>query len=97
LVAELSAIKSPDDAAIWAHRNLPAKNSLTAGDAQIVEARFRARLSTIGDGKTGPPDQRGVSADLLAANSTQKTSAVSKKRSRSAGSSGFGKNSSAAR
>jgi len=85
LVAELSAINSADDAAIWAHRNLPAKNSLTAGDAQIVEARFQARLSTIGDGKTaeGPPDQRGVSADLLAANSTQKTSAVSKKRSRS--------------
>jgi ERF superfamily len=85
LVAELSAINSADDAATWAHRSLPAKNSLTAGDAQIVEARFQARLSTIGDGKTaeGPPDQRGVSADLLAANSTQKTSAVSKKRSRS--------------
>ena len=45
LVAELSAINSADDAAIWAHRNLPAKNSLTAGDAQIVEARFQARLS----------------------------------------------------
>jgi hypothetical protein len=85
LVAELSAINSADDAAIWAHRNLPAKNSLTAVDAQIVEALFRARLSTIGDGKTaeGPPDQRGVLADLLAANSIQKTSAVSKKRSRS--------------
>jgi hypothetical protein len=85
LVAELSAINSADDAAIWAHRNLPAKNSLTAVDAQIVEALFRARLSTIGDGKTaeGPPDQRGVLADLLAANSIQKTSAVSKERSRS--------------
>ncbi len=46
---------------------------------------FRRELSTIGDGKTaeGPADQRGVSADLLAANSTQKTLAVSKKRSRS--------------
>src|SRR5262249_49888716 len=50
LVAELSAINSADDAATWAHRNLPAKNSLATGDAQIVEAQFRARLSTIGDG-----------------------------------------------
>jgi hypothetical protein len=85
LVAEISAINSADDAAIWAQRNLPAKNSLTAVDAQIVEARFQARLSTIGDGKTaeGPPNQWGLSADLLAANSTQKTSAVSKKQSRS--------------
>jgi hypothetical protein len=84
LVADLSAINSADDAAIWAHRNLPAKNSLTAVDAQIVEARFQARLSTIGDDKTtqGPPGQGGVSADLLAANRTHKT-AVSKKRSRS--------------
>jgi ERF superfamily protein len=50
LAAELSAIKSADEAAAWAHRNLPAKNSLTAGDAQIVEAQFQARLATIGDG-----------------------------------------------
>jgi hypothetical protein len=50
LVAELVAISTADDAATWAHRNLPAKNNLTAGDAQIVEARFQARLATIGDG-----------------------------------------------
>jgi hypothetical protein len=85
LVAELSAINSADDAAIWAHRNLPAKNSLTAVDAQIVEARFQARLETIGDGKTaeGPPpnaapDQRA----LPAADTDQKTFTVAKQRSR---------------
>jgi hypothetical protein len=50
LVAELVAISTADDAATWAHRNLPAKNNLTAGDAQIVETRFQARLATIGDG-----------------------------------------------
>jgi hypothetical protein len=49
LVAQLAAIHSSDDAAAWAHRNLAAKNSLTAADAQIVEERFQARLSTIGD------------------------------------------------
>jgi hypothetical protein len=88
LVAELSAINSADDAAIWAHRNLPAKNSLTAGDAQIVEARFQARLETIGDGVTaeGPPnaapDQRVLSAGRLAADTDQKTFTVAKQRSR---------------
>jgi hypothetical protein len=50
LVAQLAAVDSTDDAAAWAHRNLPAKNTLTAADAQIVEERFQARLSTIGDG-----------------------------------------------
>ena len=34
-------------AAAWAHRNLPAKNTLTAPDAKIVEERFQARLSKI--------------------------------------------------
>jgi ERF superfamily protein len=87
LVAELSAINSADDAAIWVHRNLRAKNSLTAGDAQIVEARFQARLETIGDGVTaeGPPnaapDQRALSAGRLAADTDQRTS-VAKQRSR---------------
>src|SRR5262249_4851826 len=55
LVEQLAAIPSTDDAASWAHRNLPAKNSLTAADAQIVEDRFQARLSTIGDG-LGPSE-----------------------------------------
>jgi hypothetical protein len=50
LVAQLAAIHSTDDAATWAHRNLAAKNTLSAADAQIVEERFQARLSTIGDG-----------------------------------------------
>jgi len=42
-------INSADEAAVWAHRNLPAKNSLTAADAKIVEERFQAKLSTIDD------------------------------------------------
>jgi hypothetical protein len=48
LVAQLAAIHSTDDAAAWAHRNLAAKNTLTAADAQIVEEGFQARLSTTG-------------------------------------------------
>jgi hypothetical protein len=59
LVAELSAFNSADEAAAWAHRNMPAKNRLTAGDAQIVEERFQARLSTIDNG-VGPLSVQSV-------------------------------------
>ena len=52
LIEQMAAISSADEAAAWAHRNLPAKNTLTAADAKIVEERFQARLSTIGGGQT---------------------------------------------
>ena len=48
LIEQMAAINSADEAAAWAHRNLPAKNTLTAADAKMVEERFRARLSAIG-------------------------------------------------
>jgi ERF superfamily len=51
LVAQLAALHSTDDAAAWAHRNLAAKNTLTAADAQIVEEQFQTRVSTIDDGR----------------------------------------------
>jgi hypothetical protein len=44
----MGAINSADEAAAWAYRNIAAKNTLTGPDAQIVEQRFRARLSAIG-------------------------------------------------
>jgi len=49
LLGQVVAISSADEAAIWAQRNLPAKNTLTAIDAKIVEERFQVRLSTISD------------------------------------------------
>src|SRR6202140_2817567 len=52
LVAELDAPESAAEAASWAHRSLPAKNTLTAADAELVEAGFRARIAAFGD---GPP------------------------------------------
>jgi ERF superfamily len=48
LVAELSDLKSADDAADWVHKNLPAKNTLALADAETVEASFRERLAAIG-------------------------------------------------
>ena len=47
LLAELANFGSSDEAAIWAQRNLRAKNDLTAADAQRVEEAFRARLATL--------------------------------------------------
>jgi hypothetical protein len=49
LIEQMAAINSADEAAAWAHRNLPAKNTLTAADAKIVEQRFQARLSKISE------------------------------------------------
>jgi hypothetical protein len=57
LLGELKAIASPDDAAIWAHRTLGAKNSLTEVDARQVENAFQAKLATLdeGSGQLPPP------------------------------------------
>ena len=38
----MGAISSEDEAAAWAQRNLPAKNTLTGADAKMVEQRFQA-------------------------------------------------------
>jgi hypothetical protein len=91
LIDQLGTINSADEAAVWAHRNLPAKNTLTAEDARIVEQRFQARLSTIPDGASlasdGRPhatrDQSGASAGRPNASTSQKASTVAKKQSRS--------------
>src|SRR5262249_25728412 len=51
LLGQLVAINSTDEGALWVRRTLSAKNTLTAGDARIVEEEFQTRLSTIGDGE----------------------------------------------
>jgi len=55
LLAELDGVQLADDAAAWAHRSLPAKNTLTPADAQLVEAAFRDKLAAFGDERLGPP------------------------------------------
>jgi hypothetical protein len=44
LIAEISDLASGDDAAIWAHRRLPEKYTLTTPDAARVEECFQVRL-----------------------------------------------------
>jgi hypothetical protein len=96
LIEQLAAIHSADEAAAWAHRNLPAKNTLTAADAKIVEERFRARLSAIdpshgtcdrrAEGHEPPhavPEQTGVSSASDAATRQKAAMRATKKQSRS--------------
>ena len=47
LLAEIGQLQSPEEAADWVHKNLPLKNTLTAADADLVEAGFREKLATI--------------------------------------------------
>jgi hypothetical protein len=47
LLIEIESIKAADDAAAWAQLSLPAKNALVTEDAQIIEARFAARLAAL--------------------------------------------------
>jgi hypothetical protein len=60
LVAELSDLKSADEAADWVHKNLPAKNTLAVADAETVEASFRERLVTIEGGQPGSERSEAV-------------------------------------
>jgi ERF superfamily len=57
LVGEVKEIASSDDAAVWAHRTLGAKNSLTEVDSRQVEDAFRAKLGMLEDasGQSSPP------------------------------------------
>jgi hypothetical protein len=60
LVAELEALQTADEAANWAHRRLPAKNTLTAADADLVEEGFRTRLAAFGDGRPADGLQEAI-------------------------------------
>jgi ERF superfamily len=44
LLDEISDLRSSDDAALWAHRSMGRKNTLTVDDARQVEDRFHAKL-----------------------------------------------------
>ena len=55
LLGQLVAVNSADEVAVWARQNLSAKNTLTAGDARIVEEEFQTRVSAISDSE-GPSE-----------------------------------------
>jgi ERF superfamily len=66
LVQQLGAITSEDEAAVWAQRNLAAKNTLRTADAKIVEERFQEKVRSITDTRDGVPREssEGASAGM---------------------------------
>jgi ERF superfamily len=56
LVAEIHELKDGDDLALWAHRRLPAKNTLTVDDARAVETAYQAVLNAV---NRDAPDRPG--------------------------------------
>jgi hypothetical protein len=46
LLAEIAGLDHSDDLALWAHRRLPAKNTLITADARAVETAYLARLNS---------------------------------------------------
>jgi hypothetical protein len=49
LLEELGGLQSSDEAADWASRSLPAKNTLILADAQLVEDGFRLKIAALGE------------------------------------------------
>ena len=43
LIIELAALVTVDEAVTWAQRSLPAKNTLTSADADVIEQAFSGR------------------------------------------------------
>ncbi len=62
LVQQLGAITSEDEAAVWAQRNLAAKNTLRTADAKIVEECFQEKLRSITDTRDGVPRESSEEA-----------------------------------
>ncbi len=56
LLREIEALSAADNAALWAQRRLPAKNQLSATDAQQVEELFAAKLALISTEGPKPDD-----------------------------------------
>ena len=59
LLREIECLGAAEDAALWAQRRLPAKNQLSATDAQQVEETFAAKLALIHP-QTASVDDQGI-------------------------------------
>ncbi len=53
---EIEGLSAADDAALWAHQRLPAKNQLSASAAQQVEEAFAAKLALFSSESPRPDD-----------------------------------------
>ncbi len=76
LLREIEDLSAPEEAALWAHRKLPAKNQLSVADARQVEESFAAKLAVI-QAETTKGDavlsERSLTAQTSAARQIEKT------------------------
>jgi hypothetical protein len=59
LLSEVANLGSDDQAAEWVRRAMGTKNSLTSGDAALVEAAFRSKMAAVGDAGIHPSSSGG--------------------------------------
>jgi hypothetical protein len=74
LMTELEVITTSEEAIAWARHRLPTKNTLTAGDAQIIEDAFHGKMTALevdqeqatdhGAPDTGKRDDRAFEATV---------------------------------
>jgi hypothetical protein len=55
LLTEIAGLKGGDDLALWAHRRLPAKNTLTEPDARVIEAAYQKLLLSCEESESALP------------------------------------------
>jgi ERF superfamily len=82
LIAEIHALASSDDAAIWAHKILAEKNTLIAEDAQVFEKAFQARLDALGVDGDGIELSKVKDRNLAAPTPCEPTEPVAKTKRR---------------
>ena len=69
LVAEIHELNATDELALWAHRRLPAKNTLTEVDARAVETAYQAKLEAADrDAEAQSDELRGPPAEPRSTN-----------------------------
>ena len=67
LLAEIAALTDGDGLALWAHKRLPAKNTLTVDDARMVETAYQSLIQTSRD--PGNPDHSPSASDASVSHS----------------------------
>jgi hypothetical protein len=63
LMTELEVISVSEDAITWAHNRLPAKNTLMADDARIIEDAFQAKMTALATDRQGGTDVSANASD----------------------------------
>jgi ERF superfamily protein len=70
LIGEIQNLADGEELALWAHRRLPAKNTLRADDARAVEAAWQVVLSALNLGADEFQQRPAEPASISAANGT---------------------------